>query len=121
MTSEALLITDADHAIPVAIERTGLRTIAEGTGDSNLLRLPYLTNSADVVKGDRIVTSGLGDVFPAGRPVGVIDEFSLRPGQNFAHVTARPVAALDRDQEVLLVWRDGREDSGDPVAGAVLQ
>lgn len=110
MTSEALLITDADHAVPVAIERTGLRTIAEGTGDSSQLRLPYLTNSADVVKGDRIVTSGLGDVFPAGRPVGIIEEFVPRPGQNFAHVTARPVAALDRHQEVLLVWNDVRND-----------
>lgn len=108
MTSEALLITDADHAVPVRIERTGLRTFAEGTGDSSQLRLPYLTNSADVVKGDRIVTSGLGDVFPEGRPVGVIEEFVQRPGQNFAHVTARPVAALDRDQEVLLVWNDVR-------------
>ncbi|HUF71946.1 MAG TPA: rod shape-determining protein MreC [Gammaproteobacteria bacterium] len=121
MTSEALLITDADHAIPVAIERTGLRTIAEGTGDSNLLRLPYLTNSADVVKGDRLVTSGLGDVFPAGRPVGIIEEFVMRPGQNFAHVTARPVAALDRDQEVLLVWHDVGEGHVEPAAGAVLK
>jgi rod shape-determining protein MreC len=108
MTSEALLITDADHAVPVRIERTGLRTFAEGTGDSSQLRLPYLTNSADVVKGDRIVTSGLGDVFPEGRPVGVIEEFVQRPGQNFAHVTAKPAAALDRDQEVLLVWNDVR-------------
>lgn len=116
MTSEALLITDADHAIPVAIERTGLRTLAEGTGDSNLLRLPYLTNSADIVKGDRIVTSGLGDVFPAGRPVGIIEEVVSRPGQNFAHVTARPVAALERDQEVLLVWHD--EHEGGPTAEA---
>jgi rod shape-determining protein MreC len=115
MTAEALLITDADHAVPVAIERNGLRTIAEGTGDSSQLRLPYLTNSADVVEGDLIVTSGLGDVFPAGRPVGVIEEFIPRPGQNFAHVTARPVAALDRHQEVLLVWND--EPSDDPVAG----
>ena len=121
MTSEALLITDADHAIPVAIERTGLRTIAEGTGDSNLLRLPYLTNSADVVPGDRIVTSGLGDVFPAGRPVGIIEEFVSRPGQNFAHVTARPVAALDRDQEVLLVWHDVHEGDDQPADEAVLK
>lgn len=116
MTSEALLITDADHAIPVTIERTGLRTIAEGTGDSGQLRLPYLTNSADVVTGDRIVTSGLGDRFPAGRPVGIIEEFASRPGQNFAHVTASPVAALDTDQEVLLVWHEERGDGEEPAA-----
>ena len=108
MTSEALLITDADHAVPVAIERTGLRTIAEGTGDSGQLRLPNLTNSADVLPGDRLVTSGLGGVFPPGHPVAIIGEFIQRPGQNFAFVTARPVAALDRHREVLLVWNNDR-------------
>jgi len=113
MTSQALLITDPDHSVPVAIERTGLRTFAEGTGDSTLLRLPYLTNSDDVVPGDRLVTSGLGGVFPSGRPVAIINEFVQQPDQNFAYVTARPVSALDRDQEVLLVWHQDAEASED--------
>lgn len=113
MTSQALLITDPDHSVPVAIERTGLRTFAEGTGDSTLLRLPYLTNSDDVVPGDRLVTSGLGGVFPPGRPVAIINEFVQQPDQNFAYVTARPVSRLDRDQEVLLVWHQDLEVSED--------
>jgi rod shape-determining protein MreC len=119
MTSEALLITDANHAIPVAIERTMVRTIAEGMGDSGLLRLLNLPNNADVAQGDLVVTSGLGDVFPAGRPVGIVEEFVARPGQSFAHVTARPVAALDRDQEVLLVWHDRRDGADQTVAEVV--
>lgn len=104
LTSEAMLITDANHAVPVAVQRTGLRTIAEGTGDSGLLRLPYLPISADVVPGDLLVTSGLGGVFPRGRPVAEVVDVIKPPGQSFAMVTARPVSALDRDQEVLLVW-----------------
>ena len=103
-TAEALFITEPDHAIPVTIERTGERTLAEGTGVGRMLRLPYVTNSADVRPGDRLVTSGLGRIFPAGRPVAVIEEFVQRPGENFAYVTARPVSQLERDQEVLLVW-----------------
>jgi rod shape-determining protein MreC len=106
MTSEALLITDLDHAVPVAVERNGIRTIAEGTGDSTLLRLTNLPNSAQVRPGDRLVTSGLGGVFPSGRPVAIVEEFTQRPDQNFAYVTARPVSELDRDQEVLLVWNE---------------
>jgi len=115
MTSEALLITDPDHALPVAIERTGVRAIAEGTGDSSQLRLNNLTNSSDVVLGDRLVTSGLGGIFPSGRPVAIIDEFTQRPDQSFAYVTARPVSALDRNQEVLLVWKDVRVDSDEAL------
>ena len=52
LTSEAVLITDADHAVPVSVNRNGVRTIAVGTGDSSRLRLPYLTNNADVMVGD---------------------------------------------------------------------
>jgi rod shape-determining protein MreC len=117
-TSQALFITDPDHRIPVAIERTGERTFADGTGDSRVLRLPYLTNSADVRPGDRLVTSGLGGIFPSGRPVAIIEEFVQRPDQNFAFVTARPVSQLDRDQEVLLVWNEVFAEVADATRAA---
>ena len=103
-TSEAVLITDADHALPVSVNRNGLRTIAVGTGDSGRLRLPYVTNSADIDVGDLLVSSGLGGIFPAGRPVAEVVEVRMRPGQSFAEVIAEPVSALDRDQELLLVF-----------------
>ncbi len=104
LTSEAVLISDADHALPVAVNRNGLRTIVVGTGDSTRLRLPYLTNSADINVGDLLVSSGLGGVFPSGYPVGRVLEVHRQPGQSFAEVIAEPTAQLDRDREVLLVW-----------------
>jgi len=104
LTAEAVLITDADHAVPVIVNRSGVRTIALGTGDSGRLRLPYMPNSADIEVGDLLLSSGLGGVFPAGYPVGRVIEVRARPGQSFADVIAEPAAALDRDREVLLVW-----------------
>jgi rod shape-determining protein MreC len=108
-TSEAVLITDPDHALPVSVNRNGIRTVAVGTGDSNRLRLPYLTNSADVVAGDLLISSGLGGVFPSGYPVARVLEVQVRPGQSFAEVIAEPVSKLDSDQEVLLVWTEDNE------------
>jgi rod shape-determining protein MreC len=104
LTSEAVLITDADHAVPVSVNRNGVRTIAVGTGDSSRLRLPYLTNNADVMVGDLLISSGLGGVFPAGYPVGRVLDIERRPDQAFAEILAEPVSSLDRDREVLLVW-----------------
>lgn len=104
LTSEAVLITDADHALPVSVNRNGLRTIALGTGDSGRLRLPYLTTNANIVVGDLLISSGLGGVFPAGYPVARVLEVRLRPDQSFAEVIAEPASALDREREVLLVW-----------------
>src|SRR5277367_2989937 len=104
LTSEVILLSDATHAIPVQINRNGLRTIAVGTGDMSRLKLPYLPTSADVVAGDLLVTSGLGGGFPSGYPVGTIAEVKRDPAQSLADVDVKPAAALDRSKELLFVW-----------------
>jgi rod shape-determining protein MreC len=104
LTSEVILVSDAAHAIPVQINRNGLRTVAVGTGDTNRLKLPYLPTSADVVAGDLLVTSGLGGGFPAGYPVGTVAEVKRDPAQSLADVDVKPAAALDRSKELLFVW-----------------
>ncbi len=104
LTSEVILVSDPAHAIPVQINRTGLRTIAVGTGDLSRLKLPYLPTSADVIAGDLLVTSGLGGGFPAGYPVGTIAEVKRDPAQSLADVDVKPAAALDRSRELMFVW-----------------
>jgi rod shape-determining protein MreC len=104
LTSEVILVSDAAHAIPVQINRNGLRTVAVGTGDTSRLKLPYLPTSADVVAGDLLVTSGLGGGFPAGYPVGTIAEVKRDPAQSLAEIEVKPAAALDRSKELLFVW-----------------
>ncbi len=104
LTSEVILVSDAAHAIPVQINRNGLRTIAVGTGDNSRLKLPYLPTSADVIAGDLLVTSGLGGGFPAGYPVGTVSEVKRDPAQSLADVDVRPAAHLDRSRELMFVW-----------------
>ncbi|HEX3602748.1 MAG TPA: rod shape-determining protein MreC [Steroidobacteraceae bacterium] len=104
LTSEVILVSDAAHAIPVQINRNGLRTVAVGTGDTNRLKLPYLPTSADVIAGDLLVTSGLGGGFPAGYPVGTIAEVKRDPAQSLADVEVKPAAALNRSKELEFVW-----------------
>jgi rod shape-determining protein MreC len=102
-TSTALLITDTSHALPVVIERTGLRTIAYGSGSSDRLDVPNIPVSADVKAGDKLLTSGLGGSFPAGFPVGEIVSVAAEPSGMFAVAVARPAAALERSGDVLLL------------------
>src|SRR5258708_3754104 len=104
LTSEVILIGDAAHAIPVQINRNGLRTVAVGTGDTNRLKLPYLPTSADVVVGDLLVTSGLGGGFSAGYPGGTIAEGKRDPSQSLAGGDVKPAAALDRLRGMLFLW-----------------
>jgi len=104
LSSQSILISDPDHALPVEVNRNGLRTIAVGTGDYEQLDLPFLPNNADIQQGDLLVTSGLGGAFPAGYPVAIIDSITRIPQEPFAVVTAKPAAALDQIREVMLIW-----------------
>jgi len=104
MTAEAVLISDTDHALPVEVNRNGLRTIAVGTGEIDRLDLPFLPNNADIRAGDLLVTSGLGGAFPAGYPVAVVSSVTRIPQEPFADVTATPSAALGQVREVMLIW-----------------
>jgi len=113
-TSVAMLISDPTHAIPITIERTGLRTIAYGTGAIDRLQLPNIPISADVKVGDRLVTSGLGGRFPAGFPVGEVREIRNDESGMFAAAIARPAAALDRSGDVLLL-QDLPQPMGPPA------
>ena len=103
-TSTVLMITDASHALPVRVDRNGLRTVVMGTGHINILDLPNLPNNADIKEGDLLITSGLGGRFPPGYPVAEVTSVTREPGSPFAKVQARPSAHLERTQEVLLVW-----------------
>ncbi|MEM7764873.1 MAG: rod shape-determining protein MreC [Pseudomonadota bacterium] len=102
-TANAMLISDPGHAIQVEVVRNGLRTVAFGAGDKDQLEIRFLPNNTDIVVGDLLVTSSLGGEFPPGYPVAEVTAVEIRPRQEFAKVTATPVAALSRMREVLLL------------------
>jgi rod shape-determining protein MreC len=105
-TSEVILITDAAHAIPVQVNRNGIRSIAVGSGELNKLTLPFLTTEVDIRRNDLLVSSGIGGIFPAGYPVARVTRVERNPSETFATVEAKPLAALDRARQVLLLWTD---------------
>jgi len=103
-TSRALLISDSTHAIPVQVNRNGVRAIAEGTGNLNRLKLRHVSINADIREGDLLVSSGLGERFPVGYPVAEVEQVVRNSGEAFALVIARPMARLDRSRHLLLVF-----------------
>lgn len=105
-TSRVLLISDQSHSVPVQVSRSNLRLIAQGTGVMNTLELLHVQDTADIRVGDLLVSSGLGNRFPVGYPVGIVKKVEHDPGHPFAFVTAVPSALLDRSRHVLLVFTD---------------
>lgn len=103
-SARVLLLTDPSHALPVQVNRNGVRSIAEGTGDLGVLKLRHVSNTTDIQEGDLLVSSGLGQRFPAGYPVATVDRVRRDPGQPFADIYAKPMAQMDRARNVLLVF-----------------
>lgn len=104
LTSSIMLITDPNHAVPIEVNRTGLRTIAVGNGVQNTLTLPYLPHNADIQVGDLLTTSGLGGVFPKGYPVANISKLTPLAGEAFMYAEAETIAHIERIRDILLVW-----------------
>ena len=106
LSSTAMLISDVSHVIPVQIDRTGLRSVAFGTGQTDHLDLKHIPHNADVQIGDKLISSGLGERFPRNYPVATITSINRDTGETFISVRAEPLAQLDTSREVLLVWTD---------------
>jgi rod shape-determining protein MreC len=111
-SSTGLLITDPRHALPVLLNRSGLRSIAVGGELPDELTLSFVSVNADVKVGDLIVTSGLGGRFPAGYPVGHVKSVAVKPGDPFATVAVEPSAKVGHTREVMLVG-PAPDDLGD--------
>jgi rod shape-determining protein MreC len=116
--SRVLLISDEAHSVPVQVLRSNLRLVAQGTGIAQQLELLHVNSTADIEVGDQLLSSGLGNRFPVGYPVGIVDQITYEPGKPFAVVKAIPSARLDRSRHVLLVFSESRTlpelDGADP-------
>lgn len=104
ITSRVLLINDPRSGIAVQNARNGMRAVAVGDSYSGKLRLLYVAKTADIKAGDIFLTSGLGDRYPEGYPVGKVLSVSADPANQFALVYLQPSAHLDSSRQVLLIW-----------------
>lgn len=102
-SSEVTLITDKELAIPVQIERNGLRAIAFGHGRDTTLDLPYLPANVDIRKGDKLITSGIDGVYPVGLAVAEVTQIERNPDSPFAHIVCKPIAGIENHRQILLL------------------
>jgi len=104
LSSKVLLINDPHSGVPVQVTRNGVRAIAVGDAYTGKLRLANVPQTTDIRAGDVLITSGLGENYPEGYPLGQVTSVIKDPGLQFMTITVEPSARLDRSREVLLVW-----------------
>jgi len=109
-SSEILLISDLEHAIPIEIINTGERAIAYGTGDMNRLEIRSIPPNSRAQRGDVVITSGLGGRYPEGFPIGEISVIDRKEGENFLTINLTPFADLKIINEIWVIQTEVIED-----------
>ncbi|BBO99820.1 rod shape-determining protein MreC [Sulfuriferula nivalis] len=102
-TSDVTLLINSEQSVPVAVQRTGQRAVLFGTGIDDTVEIRYLPHSTDVRAGDLIITSGIDGVYPSGLAVAKVTQIDLSTSRAFAHIICKPVAAIDRNRQVLII------------------
>ena len=103
--AEVTLLTDKDHAVPVKVERSGVRSVMYGAGSGRLPELRFLSPNVEIQAGDRLITSGIDGTYPAGLAVAQVVSVERETGQIFARVTCKPLAGVERSPLVLILGR----------------
>jgi rod shape-determining protein MreC len=103
LLSEVTLLTNPDQAVPVQVVRSGLRTVAFGGGVNGMIELRYISDTAEIQNGDRLVTSGIDGTYPAGLPVASVVRIERDADQAFARVLCKPAAGVDRGRYVMIL------------------
>jgi rod shape-determining protein MreC len=102
-TSEVTLLTDRDQAIPAQVVRNGLRAVVYGRGQSNTLDLRFMPTNADIRKGDVLVTSGIGGIYPPGMAVATVTEVDAKSADSFLHILCEPIGGINRHRQLLIL------------------
>ncbi len=106
LTSEVTLLTEKGHAVPVAVQRNGIRAIVFGNGRDGTLDLPYLAERADVRNGDLLVTSGIDGTYPPGLAVAEVSNIERSSAMVFSKITCVPVAGVENHKYLLVLTVD---------------
>jgi rod shape-determining protein MreC len=101
--AEVTLITDKDQAVPVRVERNGVRSVVFGTGAGRAPELRFMAPNADIKQGDKLLTSGIDGTYPAGLAVAMVDSIVRETGQMFAKIVVKPLSGADRSLHLLVL------------------
>ncbi len=95
------LLSDRNAAVAALVERSRAQGIVVGTGGDRL-RMDYVSGTADLKVGDRVVTSGMDGIYPKGFSIGQIESVQRGAGE-FTEVVVKSAVDFSSLEAVLVV------------------
>lgn len=100
-TSKVLLTIDSRSAVDALFQESRVSGVVVGTGEEQC-QIKYVPNTADIKVGDRVLSSGLGGIFPKGLFVGTVSKVVKKKQGLFQEITLTPSSDLSKLEEVLV-------------------
>lgn len=117
-SSRVLLLTDSHFAIDAINKRTGVRVMVSGLDEKKLnitkspflSKLEYLSRAQDLEKGDELISSGMGTLYPRGIPIGTVNSVDYKDEGLFDEATVLPAVELSSLTEVYILTPKDRKN-----------
>ena len=101
--AQVLEINDQSSGVGAILEKSRLQGIVKGTPAGEIM-VHYVMADEKVEPGEMVLTSGGDRIFPKGLPIGQVTQVNPGP-ETFLNIRVKPVAPLDRLEEVLVITR----------------
>jgi rod shape-determining protein MreC len=101
--AKVLLATDPNSAIDALVQRNRVQGIVKGDGAG--YRMEYVLKNSEVQKGDRVVTSGIGEIFPKGIPIGTVSRVEKNRHGMFQKIELEPATDFSQLEYLLIVMK----------------
>jgi rod shape-determining protein MreC len=103
--AKVLLVIDQNSAVDCVIQRSREKGIVRGVSDQEC-DVDYVLKTGDVKIDDRVITSGMGRVFPKGLPIGDVIEIRTEPGNLFKKIQITPSVDFSKLEELLVILKE---------------
>jgi len=100
-SAKVQLLVDRNAAAGALVERTRAQGVVVGDGENRLL-MEYVSEVADLIAGDVVVSAGIDGIYPKGFVIGRVESVE-KNGPAYRRITIRPAVDFSRLEEVLVV------------------
>ena len=107
--SDILTIIDQKNRVDALMSTTRTHGVVEGLSKDHIV-MKYVTRTARVIKGDRVISSGLGNIYPKGLEIGHVSEIEKVNYGITQFIKIRPSVDFDRLEEVIVLMSDSDPD-----------
>ena len=108
-SGRVILITDPASNVPSRFLQSRTQGMVQGTVDGTCI-MKYVPRQTEINKSDKVISSGIGGVFPKALYVGDVIEVKQKDAKLFKDIKIKPRVAISKIEHVLVIKKQRVEN-----------